>query len=746
MARTVSIRTSLISLVGILALMACSVAASQAWRAMQQREFALTTAEANRTADLLIDATANWARERGQTALILNGEDAADPSAHQRILKLRDVADSNFANAVVRLKEGRAFPDREKLLAEVTALHKKLGELRTQVDANVVKPRDKRAADVAKNWTPTITAVIEQAKVLRLSSDFTNGSAEALVVAYSQIKHNLWVISEFAGLQRALIGTHIVQQAALEPQTQRNIGNFRGHVEQAIEIIDVMVKHPAIAPVMQAETDNMRRAFFDEFGAVRRAAIDAGSVGGNYPITATEWYAAATKGIDAVLATSEVASKGANSVSAALASDRLKELCIAVGLVFATLTMGAMAFFVVIRRVAVPIIAMTTAMGRLANKDWTTEVVGQDRSDEIGQMAKAVQVFKDAGIENEKLQAEAEKTREYRAQQEIEKRRLSEEAAAETERKLQELEERMRRTAEEQKLAEERQRQENARQRTSEMNQLADAFEATVKVVVQTVSSSASEMQASSTSMSATAEETSRQATAVAAASEEASANVQTVASAAEELSSSVQEITRQVSNSSRMARQAVEQARATGQTVDGLAEAATKIGDVVKLITDIASQTNLLALNATIEAARAGEAGKGFAVVASEVKTLANQTAKATDEIAKQIHSIQGATQGTVQAIQSICTTIEQVNEAASAIASAVEEQGAATKEISRNVQQASEGTKEVSKNIVSVTQASSEVGSAALQMNDTASKLAKEASVLTVEVDKFIQKVRSA
>jgi len=407
---------------------------------------------------------------------------------------------------------------------------------------------------------------------------------------------------------------------------------------------------------------------------------------------------------------------------------------------------GLVCAFLIARGITKPVAAMTGAMGRLANKDWSTDVPALDRGDEIGQMARAVQLFKDGGIENERLQKEAEEARLRQQQQDEEQRRLKDEATKAEERRQREAEEAKRKADEDRRLEQDRLKVEAEAQRKVEMQKLADQFEASVKVVVQTVSSSASEMQSSSTSMSSTAEETSRQATAVAAASEEASANVQTVASASEELSSTIQEITRQVAESTRMARSAVDQAKATGETVDGLAQAAAKIGDVVKLITDIASQTNLLALNATIEAARAGEAGKGFAVVASEVKSLANQTAKATDEIAQQIQSVQNATGEAVTAIQGIGKTIEQVSEIATTIASAMEQQGAATKEISRNVQQAAAGTQEVSKNIVSVTQASGEVGSAATQMNGAASELARQAETLSTEVDRFIQQVRAA
>jgi methyl-accepting chemotaxis protein len=274
---------------------------------------------------------------------------------------------------------------------------------------------------------------------------------------------------------------------------------------------------------------------------------------------------------------------------------------------------------------------------------------------------------------------------------------------------------------------------------------LADDFETNVKAVVESVSASAAEMQGTANSMSSTAEETSRQAVAVAAASEQASANVQTVASSAEELSSSIEEISRQVMQSSKIAEDAVDEAKKADEKVQGLAEAAQKIGDVVNLINNIASQTNLLALNATIEAARAGEAGKGFAVVASEVKSLATQTAKATEEIGDQIGAIQTATSDAVTAIKGISATITQISEISTAIAGAVEEQGAATREIAGSVQQAAAGTQEVSSNISGVTQAATETGSGAVQVLEAASQLSTQSEDLRRQVDAFLIAVRA-
>ncbi|MAY66272.1 MAG: chemotaxis protein [Rhodospirillaceae bacterium] len=360
--------------------------------------------------------------------------------------------------------------------------------------------------------------------------------------------------------------------------------------------------------------------------------------------------------------------------------------------------LGGLAALLIGNGIARPVTALTAAMTALAGGDKTIDIPSQDNRDEVGDMARAVLVFKESMIQADELAA---------------------------------------REREAQKRREERGRQIEA---------LTGSFDSDVSQLLQSLTQSAVEMTSTASTMSKIADGTNERATAVASAAEQASVNVQTVATATDELSSSIQEISRQVAQSSNVATRAVTEANHTDEQIQGLARAAQRIGEVVNLITDIAEQTNLLALNATIEAARAGDAGKGFAVVASEVKNLANQTAKATDEISQQIADIQAETQDAVRAIKSITSTISEMSEIASTIASAVEEQGAATSEIARNVEQASTGTQEVTTNIIEVTHSAGETGTAATQVTSVATSLNTQADHLKAQVEKFLEGVRAA
>ena len=366
-----------------------------------------------------------------------------------------------------------------------------------------------------------------------------------------------------------------------------------------------------------------------------------------------------------------------------------------VALLLLVATMAAV--YLAFRQISRPLDGITGAMRRLAGGDQAAAIPATHRQDVIGEMARALTVFRDNGLEHERLKTE-------------------------------------------QALAEEAGRIE----RHQTLQRLADSFQASVLGVVERLGDAVQDLRGNAQGLTATADETSVQSNAVAAASEQASVNVQTVASAAEELHLSIAEISRQMTEASAVADQAVTQARATDTTVRNLAGGAERIGAVVQLIRAIAHQTNLLALNATIEAARAGAAGKGFAVVASEVKSLAVQTQQATGDIQAQIDAIRSETGQAVDAIREIVGTIGNISEITTAVAAAVEQQGAATQEIARNVQEAARGTNEVSVNIAGVTEAAGKTGHAAGALLGAAGELAEQSDLLRGEVDRFTEIVR--
>ncbi|GAA0591672.1 methyl-accepting chemotaxis protein [Caenispirillum bisanense] len=620
-------------------------------------------------------------KERGATSGYLASRD----DAFRRLLEdQRRLSDGALATLRPQLAELRRASADRILLTQVDKLEQRLGDLaatRSGADSGSTE-----VPAVIAWYTGTIAAnleVIGRMGVVASNAEVTRGVAAYL--GWLQAK-------ERAGIERAT-GSAGFGAGAFPPALHERFIGLQGAQQAFTATFETFAtdawKEAAAAvarsPVTQ-EVDRMRRIGIESMG------------GPTQGVEAPVWFKTTTARIDLM-----------KQVEDRIAADLIAQLedlagtartgftvTLLVSLAFVAATL--LLVTVIVRGIVGPVRALTREMALLADGDTSMVPAGLDRTDEVGDMARAVEVFRDHMIRADRLAEEQRQAQEARAA------------------------------------------------RAAHIEDLTADFDRVVTSLLDTVAAAAGDLETTAETMSAIAEETSRQALAVSAAAEEASVNVETVAASAEELHASSTEIGRRVTESSTVTRKAAAQAEETAGVVSRLADSAQKIGEVVSLIADIADQTNLLALNATIEAARAGDAGKGFAVVASEVKALAGQTAKATEDISRQIAEVQTATGHAVDAIAAIGDMVRDVDHAASAIASAVEEQNAATAEIARNIGQASAGANDVSANIGGVTAAAGEAGKAAGGVLHASERLTRDSTQLRETVRRFLADVRSA
>ncbi|CAN5128633.1 HAMP domain-containing methyl-accepting chemotaxis protein [soil metagenome] len=627
-------------------------------------------------------------------ALFQNG--AATSALLEPIVKAGHQLDAAIANA--RTVVG-TLNDSAAIVEGINQAATKLAEVRAATDRALGVPLSARDATVVKGFLPGVAqagAMIEPL-LNRLENQVT--TADASLTALLGIARTAQDLRISAGGRAASMSPAISIRRPLTAAEISSIDRAQGRVDLDRERIEAGVDQigsPArlVKPLKEAVD-----LYFGKAVPWLDKEIMAARNDGKYGIASeAELAAAIVPAVQSFFVVRDAALAEAADRAKTARADALILLTVTAIAVLALLGVLAAVTVMLRRRVIAPLATITEAVSELAAGRHDVTIPATDRTDEIGTMAKSLQVFKEALIA---------------------KKVADEAAAAEADSKI---------------------------LRGHRVDTMTRDFEAVIGQIVGIVSSASTELEASAGTLTSTAERSEQLTTLVAAASEEASTNVQSVASATEEMASSVNEISRQVQDSARIASEAVVQAQTTNDRVGELAKAAARIGDVVELINTIAGQTNLLALNATIEAARAGEAGRGFAVVASEVKALAEQTAKATGEISLQINGIQAATQESVGAIREIGDTIGRMSEIASTIASAVEEQGAATQEISRNVQQAAQGTQQVSANITDVQRGASETGSASSQVLTAAKSLSSESTRLKLEVSKFLSSVRAA
>jgi hemerythrin-like metal-binding protein len=633
-------------------------------------------------APFVADLVHELQKERGMSAGFLGskGRQFADELPKQR--EAVDAAFAAYSGALARFPLQDFGSELARNIDTVNAAMAGLAEKRQAV-SDLKLP----ALEMADFYTTTIaalTGVIEQ--MPRLSTDADLLNRISALIAVMQMK-------ERSGIERAT-GSGGFAAGRFEPAAYQKLVKTIAMQDAAIHSFGVY----ADAGEMQALADALSAPDLDPIASMRKVALDSMGGGDLQGIKPGDWFAAVSRKIDLLRSVESTLVKQLGERSGDLASQAALEFYGLAALTVLIVVLTGLFVGTIVRGITGPVRAMTGVMTSLAEGNTGIEIVGADRGDEIGRMAKAVAVFKEHMLTAERLAAE-------QREQQVEKER-----------------------------------------RQAEIDGSISAFEVTVMSILSGLSQAEDVMKRTAGDIDSGARETTKESAAVAAAADDSNANIASVASATEELAASVQEITRQVAQAAEIARRAAQMTASSEDQVKQLSNTVGQIGTVVKLITDIAEQTNLLALNATIEAARAGDAGRGFAVVANEVKSLASQTARATEEIARQISDVQASTHSTVSAIHEINGVIQQVNEISSSISAAVEEQGAATAEIARNIEQASAGSATVGRSIHGVLTTAEKCAGIAADIGSASQDLSQQNTVLRTNVANFLHRVRAA
>jgi len=694
---TSSIRSVLIPTLGAMALLLLTTLGYVGLNSWTAYRAAVDQMEFDAGANRLIAGLFEILMERLATNNGLQAAEPADSAVLAEIERRRKAVRENFTLGLAMI-EKRDFPDKQSLLQNLKAAMQKANDYRSRADAGLKLTRDNRDQELRTNFIPVITDQVNAALQVWYAALYSTAKSDAALARLATIKELGFNMRDIAGLERSNIAQSISAGTPIAADKVVANAAFRAQVDamwgQLTHLTLDADTHPAIRTAMATA----REHYFRDFRTLADEMKKASDAGGKYSMATLQWVDTTTPQLGKLLEVMYAASQASEQVTVSALDRSLRHLQIMAAALVLVIAIVLACLWIVSTRITQPLLRLSKVTERLAGNDTAVEIPDSGRDDELGMMASALAHFRTSLIETGRLR--------------------SDQAGLHAER-------------------EERQRVISA---------AIQAFEETVSGIVRAVSTAATELERAASSLTHTANTTQQLATSVTASSGQASSNVQSVALATDEMTASIHEISRQVEDSSRIADDAVKQANRADASITQLSKAAARIGDVVKLITAVAEQTNLLALNATIEAARAGEAGRGFAVVAQEVKALAAQTAKATDEIGTQISGMQTATTESVSAMKEINGTITRISSISSAIAAAIEQQSAAVKDISQNIQHAAQGAAQVSANIVNVNKGAGETDAASSQVLSSAQALASESARLKLEVDRFLATVRAA
>jgi len=683
----------LISIVCLILVAAMSIDAVKNYTLLKNEKKAM---QANVVADNLIAAAGSWAVERGTTAGVLGAGGLATDKQRATIQERREKADASMQMALetIEIMNGKSAAGME--LDDLAAAYAEVEAMRMRVDAAIAAGSFANDPELRSDWFPTITNLIVSSSYLRKKEEITlMGAVSREAVEAVSLRGSAWLWAEYAGRERGRLAAILSSGKPMTATQETGLGQIFYQIETAIK--DMYVLKMDMPQSVIDKIDQAHAVFTDEIEPLRASILEASAAGRPYPVSGQEWFDAATRGIQAVLAASAETRGFIDGEIAAAVTATTTTLIIEIILVAVSLAVWIAAWWFASNRISKPIEEMVAVMGELASGNLEAFVPAAKSDDEIGKMAKAVYRFKQESRANER----------YRTEQEAFKTQVADE-------------------------------------QRSLLLGVADNFESAVGGVTTTLASSATELAANATQVKSTADDSARRSSAVHDEAAQTAEDVRSVASSAQQLGVAIEDVARQVASAASQTVEASDKASDAASRVERLNARSAAIRDVVSLISDIAEQTNLLALNATIEAARAGDHGKGFAVVANEVKALASQTQKATDDIGQEISSMLSEIGATTEAVKTIAETAGAVRKTVETVVDAAERQKTTTLDIVSSMENTARRMENVRSETETMAELVATTGSAVTEVASAAEELSRSSDLLQRESTDFLDQIR--